>query len=71
MIRFNGHFEGRVITPDEQVEIPVNIPLQVTIEPAAQEESRAVDWQRLLKLANDCAVQGPADLAERHDRCVR
>lgn len=67
MVQFNGHFDGRVITPDEQVEIPVNIPLRVTIEPAAREISHAVDWYRLLKLAADCAVQGPADLAERHD----
>lgn len=67
MVQFSGHFDGRAITPDEQVEIPVNIPLRVTIEPAVQELSQAVDWQRLLKLAEDCAVQGPGDLAERHD----
>lgn len=67
MVEFSGHFDGRVITPDEQVEIPVNIPLRVTIELALHEASRTVDWQRLLKLADDCAVQGPANLAARHD----
>ncbi len=68
MVQFNGHFDGSVITPDERVEIPVNIPLRVTIEPAAAHTPQAVDWQRLLKLANECSVQGPEDLAERHDQ---
>jgi len=67
MVQFSGHFDGRVITPDEQVEIPVNIPLRVTIEPAVEREPHLVDWQRLLDLANECAVRGPTDLAERHD----
>ena len=67
MVQFNGHFDGRVITPDERVEIPVNIPLRVSIEPALQGESHPVDWKRLLDLANACAIEGPEDLAERHD----
>jgi hypothetical protein len=67
MVRFNGHFDGKVILPDEHVEIPVNIPLQVTIEPANTHKSQAVDWKRLLDLANQCAIEGPEDLAERHD----
>lgn len=67
MVQFNGHFDGRVITPDEPVEIPVNTPLRVSIEAAPIEESTAVDWTRLLELASECAVQGPADLATRHD----
>jgi hypothetical protein len=67
MVQFNGHFDGTAITPDERVEIPVNIPLHVTIEPAAVSQSSPVNWQRLLDLATDCAVQGPEDLAQRHD----
>jgi len=67
MVQFNGHFDGRVITPDEQVEIPVNIPLRVTIEPVAKLESHTVEWTRLLGLASACAIEGPEDLAERHD----
>jgi hypothetical protein len=34
MVQFNAHFDGRAITPDELVDIPVNVPLRVTIEPA-------------------------------------
>lgn len=67
MVQFNAHFDGRVITPDEQVEIPLNIPLRVTIEPAPAPNSQVVEWTRLLDLANECAVEGPEDLARRHD----
>ena len=67
MVQFSGHFDGRVITPDEQVEIPVNIPLRVTIEPVSQAEFSSVEWTRLLDLAKQCAFDGPDDLAERHD----
>jgi hypothetical protein len=67
MVQFNAHFDGNVILPDEQVNIPVNIPLRVMVEPVIESESRQVDWQRLLDLAKECAVDGPADLAEHHD----
>jgi hypothetical protein len=67
MVCFNGHFDGRVITPDEQVDIPVNTPLRITIEPANEHGSDQVNWNRLLDLANQCAIRGPEDLAERHD----
>lgn len=67
VVQFNGHFDGRVIMPDESVDIPINIPLRITIEAAKKQENSSVDWQSLLKLANECAVQGPPDLAERHD----
>jgi hypothetical protein len=68
MVQFSGHFDGKVIKPDERVEIPVNTPLRVTIEPAVKEAMPEVEWNRLLELAEQCAVEGPADLALRHDR---
>jgi hypothetical protein len=67
MVQFNGHFDGRAITPDGPVEIPLHVPLRVTIEPAPVTDTVAVDWQQLLALATDCAIEGPADLAQRHD----
>jgi hypothetical protein len=67
MVQFTGHFDGRAIMPDEPVEIPVNIPLRITIEPAAKQNSRGIDWKPLLDLAEECAIQGPEDLAERHN----
>lgn len=67
MVQFSGHFDGNVIRPDEQVEIPVNIPLRVTIEPVDVEKESTVNWQTLLDLAKKCAIEGPEDLAEHHD----
>jgi hypothetical protein len=67
MIQFNGHFDGRVITPDERVDIPTNTPLRITIEAAPSDQVPPVEWKRLLDLAADCAIEGPEDLAERHD----
>jgi hypothetical protein len=49
MVQFIAHFDGHAITPDERVEIPVNVPLRVTIETAtsatgtAQSQSESAD----------------------------
>jgi hypothetical protein len=67
MVQFTGQFDGRTITPDGHVDIPVNVPLRVTIEPGPANPSTDVNWQKLLDLASDCAIDGPADLAEGHD----
>lgn len=67
MVQFNGHFDGHVITPDEQVEIPANVPLRVFIEPVATGNESEVNWPNLIALANECAIDGPVDLAEKHD----
>ena len=34
MIAIKGHFDGRVIVPDEPVDLPRNQPLIVRVEPA-------------------------------------
>ena len=67
MVQFSGHFDGNVITPDGRVSIPVNTPLRITIEVEAPNESQSVDWNRLLDIAKECAIEGPEDLADRHD----
>lgn len=33
MVAMKGHFDGKVIVPDEPVDLPVNQPLIVRIEP--------------------------------------
>jgi hypothetical protein len=67
MVQFNGHFDGHVITPDEQVEIPANVPLRVFIEPLAKGDVGEVQWSDLINLAAQCEIDGPTDLAEKHD----
>ena len=63
MVQFNGHFDGKVITPDERVEIPVNTPLRVTIEPARNPDA---DWHAFVETSyGSCANLGlvePEDL---------
>ena len=67
MLQFSGQFDGQVITPGEPVQIPVGTPLRISVEVAQPADGPAVDWSRLLDLANECEIAGPADLAERHD----
>jgi hypothetical protein len=67
MVEFIAHFDGNVIKPDEHVDIPENVPLRVSIAPADQRQHPGVDWRRLLDLAAECQIEGPDDLAERHD----
>ncbi len=67
MVSFTGHFDGKVIKPDEAVEIPVNTPLRVTIETTARQEANGVQWDSILRLARECAIEGPEDLAANHD----
>lgn len=67
MVEFTAYFDGNVITPDERVDLPVNVPLRVTIQSAEQAHRRNVDWQELLAIAAECQIEGPEDLAERHD----
>jgi hypothetical protein len=71
MVQFHGHFDGNVITPDEQVEIPANVPLRVFIEPVAVSGESEVKWSDLINIATQCAIEGPVDLAEKHDHYLR
>jgi hypothetical protein len=67
MIRFNAHFDGKVLTPDEQVTLPIGTPLRVTIE-ETPEPAESVDWLALLQAASECSFEGPEDLADHHDQ---
>ena len=64
----NAHFDGRVIVPDEPLDLPPNQALTVRIEPvAATSETSgesALSW--LAANAVSSPTQ-PADLADQHD----
>ena len=68
MIAINAHFDGRVIVPDEPVDLPRNQRLLVRIEPVAvadrPPDGLALDW--IAKNAVDSPTL-PADLAHQHD----
>jgi len=66
MIAFSGHFDGKVIVPDEAVDLPLDRPLLVKVEtpgdPNPAGES-ALNW--LVENAVDDEL--PADLSAEHD----
>ncbi|HXP88661.1 MAG TPA: hypothetical protein VN841_28280 [Bryobacteraceae bacterium] len=64
----NAHFDGKVIIPDEPLDLPPNQALIVQIQPVdARDEivrEPALSWLADHAVENDTL---PADLAERHD----
>ena len=69
MTTVNAHFDGKVIIPDEPLDLPPNQPLIVSIEPVAEKREAAkesvLSWLAANAVASDAL---PADLADRHDR---
>ena len=58
-----AHFDGKVLVPDEPVQLPVGQPLQVHVEVPALSAARFAD---LLSFAADLP-DAPTDLAAQHD----
>ncbi len=69
MIRFKGHSDGKVIVPDEPVDLPKDQPLTVVVETEEPEETG--EELSFLKLAREISEKFkgvyPEDLAENHD----
>jgi hypothetical protein len=62
------HFDGKVIVPDEPLDLAPNEPLILQIQPVnrknASTEPSAMDWIAANAVDSDAL---PQDLAERHD----
>jgi hypothetical protein len=58
-----AHFDGKVLIPDEPVQLPVGQPLRLTVETSAPPPARYAD---LLQFAADLP-DAPPDLAAQHD----
>ncbi len=58
-----AHFDGKVLVPDEDVELPVGQPLRLHIELTSSAAPRFAD---LLELGADLP-DTPTDLAAQHD----
>jgi len=71
MIAISAHFDGKVIVPDEPVDLPRDQALLVRIEPLPGTDSSPVEsvlaW--LGEHAADSAAL-PADLSHQHDHYV-
>src|SRR5262245_1525820 len=68
MTTVNAHFDGKVIIPDEPLDLPPNQPLIVSIEPVTEKQGAAEESVLTWLAAN--AVEShvlPTDLADRHD----
>jgi hypothetical protein len=68
MIAINAHYDGRVIVPDEPVDLPPNQALVVRIEKKEPDQSVARESALAWLAANaidDAEV--PSDLADQHD----
>jgi hypothetical protein len=64
----SAHFDGKVIVPDEPLDLPLNQALILQIQPVNREgaptEESALSWLAANAVASDAL---PADLALRHD----
>ena len=63
-----AHFDGKVLVPDEPVNLPVNCALEVQVTPVGLPSSSGKPLTRLLALARKFPVtHAPADGAAQHD----
>jgi len=79
MTVLKAHFDGKVLVPDEPVDLPVNCALEVHVKPletVPKEVGSAVvnshadrPLLELLEIARQCpaGASAPADLAAQHD----
>jgi hypothetical protein len=63
-----AHFDGKVLVPDEPVDLPVNCALEVQVKTVREAVATSKPLVRLLELAGQFpASDGPADGAAQHD----
>ena len=66
MTAIKAHFDGKVLVPDEPLDLPIGQQLQVLIEPTTTDEPPLVGLARLLaKFPSD--PNSPGDVAAQHD----
>jgi hypothetical protein len=68
MTVLKAHFDGKVLVPDEPVNLPMNCALKLHVETVPGAAPRETPLLRLLDLAKRFPVNdGPADGAAQHD----
>lgn len=58
-----AHFDGKVLVPNEPVQLPVGQPLRILVEPLESSPARFADFLRFAAELPDA----PPDLAAQHD----
>lgn len=64
MVSIKAHFDGKVIVPEEPVNLPTNQPLVVQIQAVGDNDESVLHW--LAENAVDSSASHP-DLAQQHD----
>ena len=69
MTKLKAHFDGKVLIPDEPVNLPTDCLLEVQVQPLSSQNEPPAPLVRLVELAQEFPVgeQTPNDLAEQHD----
>ena len=68
MTVLKAHFNGKVLVPDEPVDLPVNCVLEVRVAPAPKTTANGGSLRRLVEVAKRFPVEdGPPDGAAQHD----
>src|SRR5437016_1504622 len=63
-----AHFDGKVLVPDEPVDLPTDCALEVRVEPVKRNSANGNSLRRLVEAARRFPVSGgPVDGAEQHD----
>ena len=61
-----AHFDGKVLVPDEPVDLPVNQPLKIMVEPVGAQAKTLAELVKKLDALPD-NPDTPTDLAAQHD----
>ena len=69
MKTFKVHFDGRVLVPDEPVDIPLNRPLELSVVSFDKPSDAPADLGKLAALADNrpARASNQSDLAAQHD----
>ena len=68
MTILKAHFDGKVIVPDEPVDLPVGQVLEVRVEPIEPPQQPKTTLQKLAEVAREFPAEGlPPDAAAQHD----
>jgi hypothetical protein len=70
MLAIRAHFDGKVLVPDEPVDLPCNQPLVLRVEMDGDPKSPASAnlWDLLEKYSG--SIEAPADWSSQHDHYI-
>lgn len=68
-MQIRGIVHGRNIELERETGLPdgADVTVQIEAPPPLAQQPADDPWERLLTLAEECAFDGPTDLAARHD----